>query len=227
VTAAGVRAAADAGATVLQMVVHGLFDIHRERPAGLLVTTDGAGDGELWADDVEGVDGSAPRYPPLVVLTACGTARGRLRRGDDGRGDLGAAFLLRGANTVVLSAAAQEQGAGLRIAEALHAGLARGESPAAALLALRRDFAARGARLDLLQASLVHALGVAHRPVFAGVEPDVARPESSHRGILLATVLGSIVLGAALLAGARRRRRDAVGTAKRAPPVESSGDART
>ncbi len=205
-TAAELGNASDAGASVLQVVAHGLFDLRRERAAGLLLAPDGDHDGQLWPEDVEGADDAAPRYPPLVVLTACGTARGPLRRGDDGRGDLGAAFLLRGANAVVLSATAQERDAGLRIAAALHAGLARGESPAAALLTLRRELAARGSQLELLQACLIHVLGDAHRPVFAAAAAAPARHGSTRGPVVVGAVVGGLALGAALLAAARRSR---------------------
>jgi hypothetical protein len=198
--------AAAAGASVLQVVAHGLFDLRRERAAGLLLAPDEDGDGELWPEEVEGADETAPRYPPLVVLLACGTALGPLRRGDDGRGDLGAAFLLRGANAVVLSATAQERDAGLRSACALHAGLARGESPAAALLALRRELAARGSQLELLQACLLHVLGDAHRPVFSATAPAPERHGAARGPVVLGAVVGVLALGAVLLAAARRSR---------------------
>ena len=194
---ATIESAASASASdarVLHFLAHGLFDPDRERPAGLLLA---GNDGTTWAEDIEAADRA---YPELVALTACGTGRGPLRRGDDGRGDLGAAFLARGANAVVLSATPQERDAGLLVARALHEGLSRGLSPAAALQRCRAGRRRDGDRVGALQANLIHALGNAHRPVFA-VEPE---PEAPRFGRPAVYVVAALILGVVALVRGRR-----------------------
>lgn len=201
---AALERALSAGAPVVQVVAHGLYDPTRERPAGLLLAPDTADGGALWADDIERLVEAAQVPPRLTVLTACGTARGPLRRGDDGRGDLGAAFLAAGADAVVLSAAPQERDAGLRIAAALHRELAGGASPAAALRRVREECATRGSDLEALQAGLIHSLGAGRRPVFAASMPPArqsAPPPWAALGLGAVLALGA---GAWLLVRARR-----------------------
>jgi len=134
---ARLREAATTGSRVLQSLTHGAHDPGRERPSGLVLAADGDGDGVLWCEDVERLDA-----PPLVVLLACGSARGPTRRGDEGVAHLGGAFLTAGARAVVLSRTALDHDAALLLGEVFNQALSRGRSPADALREARAALAA-------------------------------------------------------------------------------------
>ncbi len=122
----------------LHLLAHGLADEHstdRERPAALVLASMGSGDdGLLYCDEVEELDA-----PQVVFLSACGTARGPERLGDDGVEHLGGAFLSAGADAVVLSSEALELRATLAFEAVFQRELADGATVAEALLAARRD----------------------------------------------------------------------------------------
>lgn len=88
----------DAGG-VFHFVGHGHYDSSRERASGLLVDPSQGESGVLFADAIEEHEFG----PRMVLISACGAARARLRRGDDGRGSLGGAFLAHGTQAVVYS----------------------------------------------------------------------------------------------------------------------------
>ncbi len=125
-------------AAVLQLVTHGVYAAERERPAGFVLAPSEETDGVLWCEDVEEM-----AVPPLVVLAVCGTGRGPRRRGEDGVADLGGAFLRAGARTVILSAGRVEYEPTLALFGLLHAELAKGARPAAALRDARSAFRER------------------------------------------------------------------------------------
>jgi hypothetical protein len=138
---------------ILQLVVHGLFDQDRARQAGFLMAADGAGSGSLWPEEIE-----SARMPPLVLLAVCEAARAKLRRGDDGRGGMAAAFALGGADCVVLTPADLFLDAAIDLFERVHTRLAAGSSPSEALRDARAQI--RVERGDVpLQDYLVHAWG--------------------------------------------------------------------
>ncbi len=127
------RALAESDARVVTVLAHGGYERRRIRPASLLLTPDGD-DGRFTCGDAE----RRGRPAEVVVLAACGSARGPSRVGDDGVSNLGGAFLAGGARAVVLSRADVDFEATVRLLETLHARLAAGDRPSVALLAARR-----------------------------------------------------------------------------------------
>ena len=96
---------------------------------------DGGTSGLTTCDDVE----RNLELSGLVVLSACGTALGPKRLGDDDLAHLGGAFLRAGAAAVVLSRSQVGYGPTLELMEGLHARLAAGDPPAEALRRARAD----------------------------------------------------------------------------------------
>lgn len=142
-----------AGASRLAIVwTHGTRDPERERPVGLECA-----DGVVFADDVERTEA-----PPLVVLAACGAARGPVRRGEDGASHLGGAFLRAGARCVVLPSAEVDDGATAALLAEAFRRLAAGADPAEALRAARADLFARDGMSDPRALCLIHAFGLGH-----------------------------------------------------------------
>ena len=61
------------GASLVQLICHGLYESERPRPAGLLI--DPAGEPAAWfAEEIE-----ARAWPPVVLVSACGAGREKLR----------------------------------------------------------------------------------------------------------------------------------------------------
>lgn len=187
---------AKASGRVLQVWTHGLSSLERERPAGLLV---GGREPAFWCDDAERV-----AWPPLVVLAACGAARGPLRIGEDGVSHLGGALLRGGARAVVLPAADVEVEATKRLMFLFHHHLRRlGQSPARALHAARVALAAEPEFRDPFYWALIQVHGLGQEPLF----PELARgadgpPPGAALAGLAAAVL-ALVAGGALFS--RRR----------------------
>jgi tetratricopeptide (TPR) repeat protein len=138
-TVAAVREAlarAPARLATLHLAAHGVFDADHPRLSGLVL----AGGARLDFDEL-----SAWRAPAdLAVLSACETARGRLRAGE---GVLGLArpFFLAGCPRVVVSAWRVSDRSSLAFMTRFHEGVAKsGLAPAAALRAAQADALARG-----------------------------------------------------------------------------------
>lgn len=123
---------------VLTILAHGGYERSRERPASLLLSPDRdvgfLDDGEFTCRDAEGMAFAAD----IVVLAACGAARGPSRVGDDGVSHLGGAFLGAGARTVIVSRAAVDYAATVLLLDEFHARLAAGDAPSVALFGARR-----------------------------------------------------------------------------------------
>jgi CHAT domain-containing protein len=117
---------------------HGLRDPTDERPSQILLAAPGGGADPLSCDEVE-----ALVSPPVVFLGVCGSARGPAREGTGPAAHLGGAFLLAGADAVVLSDADLSLGPTVLLAEAFLGRLRAGDGPAEAM---------REARLALLAA---------------------------------------------------------------------------
>ncbi|MCA8973713.1 MAG: CHAT domain-containing protein [Planctomycetes bacterium] len=96
-TVATLRSADVAAARALCLFTHGVQDLTRERSAGLLLSAAGGAE-PLFAEDIEGFGA-----PQLVMLGVCEAASGPARQGDDGASHLGGAFMLAGADCVVLA----------------------------------------------------------------------------------------------------------------------------
>jgi CHAT domain-containing protein len=140
--AAATRGAFLAGlgrASVVEFGGHAV--VHPDLPGrSALVLADGPGgaSGALYARDLAGL---ALPHTELVVLAACGTARGDLSR-TDGVASLVHPFLAAGVPAVVASLWNVDDAATARLSLALHRRLAAGEDAAAAL---------RSAQLELLR----------------------------------------------------------------------------
>ncbi len=142
-TLAGLHTPELAAARVLQVLTHGVYDVSRVEPTGLLVAPGPDGADVAWRADLRSL-----AAPPVVGLWACGTARGPGRFGDDTAAHLGGAFLEAGTCSVVLSPADIALGPTLRMARCFGRELSRGESPAEALRAARSEVAGDPATAD-------------------------------------------------------------------------------
>ena len=183
----------------LQFVAHGAFlqDEDHERGACIILApADGFPDGLLWCDDVEQLTSPAE----LVVLTACGSARGPQRIGDDGVAHLGGAFLIAGARAVVVAKSDVEYYATLDLMEVFHRRLSEGASPAQALRDARRELAATPGREHPFYHSLIQVLGLGTEPLF----PE--RPEDDGGAPPWPWLAGGLVLLAGSLVWVRTRR---------------------
>ncbi len=192
---------------VLHLLTHGVFDPRgaephtlRERPAALVLTAASAeDDGLLRCEDVEALE----HMPPLVVLSACGAARGQVRQGEDGANHLGGAFLGAGAATVLLSGADLDFDATLELVTRFTEHLVGGNAPPARALQL--------ARRDLVEAhpewahpyyhGLMQVVGLGRQPL--RLSPAPAPAESGWKTPLAA----GVVLGVLVLAWIATRRR--------------------
>ncbi len=120
-----------AAARQLTIVAHGVEDLRAERAAAITVAGDETA-GLLRADLVESL-----HVPPLVVLAVCSAAGGPVRLGDDGVHHLGGAFVLAGADRVVLAGGQLAVGATIDLVGDLTRGVADGVGPVEALRAAR------------------------------------------------------------------------------------------
>lgn len=138
-TAAALRGAAVADAAQLTILAHGVEDLRAERAAAIAVAgpmpsaPGGGGEpGLLRCEAVESL-----RVPPLVALGVCGAASGPRRLGDDGAHHLGGAFLLAGADRVVLAGGQLSVGATVALLAEFTARVRAGSGAAEALRAAR------------------------------------------------------------------------------------------
>ncbi len=196
------------GVSVLQFLVHGARDPARERPAVLALQSTTTDRGLLGSEEVEShLDGGAVSLeaPALVVLTACATARGPWRPGDDLSGHLGGAWLRAGARAVCLSPTELLLGSTLDLSGRLHMHLARGLSPAGALQHARRDLLDTGGPAALYGAGPLRMIGLAQGGLFQ--PPPPVDHEQSTRAIPW-TIGIALVIAAILAAMAVRRTRE-------------------
>ncbi|HMR49499.1 MAG TPA: CHAT domain-containing protein [Arachnia sp.] len=114
-----------AGYDVVHLAAHG-----RHRADSPLFSSVQLADGELFAHELE----SVPIRASLVVLSACGAGRARLRPGEEALG-LTASLLALGVRAVVAPLTDVPDEASARVMAALHARLAAGETGPAALAA--------------------------------------------------------------------------------------------
>ena len=183
----------------LDVIAHGLFDPTRPRPAGLLLANGEA----LFSAEVEALD-----VPPLVTLVACGTARGPLRLGDDGRAHLGAAFLAAGARVVLMGATELEYRASLLLDGVFHERLAEGVPPAEALRRARVAAVESAPGVPAVHHLLVRAYGLGSAPL--PLERPAAGPFSLFRvlvGLALLFVLALVIPRALRRHGSDPRKR--------------------
>lgn len=137
-SAARLASAEVRAARALCIVAHGVEDYVRERSAGIVLSPGAnGGDALLFAEGVERL-----QVPPTVALGVCGAAAGPLRLGEDGVQHLGGAFLLAGADHVLLARGQLSLGATVDLLGTFVARLQAGDAPAEALRRARVDIAA-------------------------------------------------------------------------------------
>ena len=147
---------------LLHVFAHGVRDPERERSAGLVLAGTPNDSGILWPEHIE----SNP-MPPVVLLSACGAARGPKRFGDDGVSHLGGAFLRAGTTAVVLSRTDVDSRVARVLSEQFTRALSQGATSSEALHYARREIAGTISE-DPFYTSLVHAVGLTHRQNFPG-----------------------------------------------------------
>ena len=114
-----------------------------ERPARLILAPSKRDDGLLTPDEVD-----ALRLSSMVILSACGTATGPRRYGDDGINHFGGAFMRAGAPVVVLTPKKLEIHATAALTARFLEGLVHeGRSPVQAMREARRG-GGRGGEVD-------------------------------------------------------------------------------
>jgi hypothetical protein len=187
---AWLEAACDAA--FVQLLGHGVRDEARSDPQGLLL-----GDGTvLWSAELE-----RRRSPVNVLIAACRAARGRLRRGDDGRHQLTGALLLAGARSVVAPVLDVGYQASVHFSADVHTGLFREGLPIAEALRRARCAASDRGGAGELDACLFHLVGLGEVPLAAP-----AASASPWQARALAALL-LLAAGSAFLARRRRARR--------------------
>lgn len=171
----GLRAALAQRPTVLQFYTHGYLEPSDPRPARLMLapcTTDPGG--LLTCDIAESLPAAE-----LVVLAACRSGVGPMRRGDPGAADLSGAFLLGGARAVIATGSDVRALPAAALLGELHRRVRRGVPPSAALAQARQALWI-DERLDPIERRRValrfRVDGLAHQPlVFATPHADDAR----------------------------------------------------
>ena len=148
------------GVQVLHLLAHGSYDHTRERGSCLLATPALDDDGMVHCEDIDELG-----FRGLVVLTACDTARGPTRVGEDVAAHLGGAFLWGGAQAVVVSSSALHYETSMELAEAFYDRLARGASPAEALRAARLRLAEDRDPWWLFHLAPLQVMGLGHLPL--------------------------------------------------------------
>ncbi|MFT7664163.1 MAG: CHAT domain-containing protein [Planctomycetota bacterium] len=159
---------------MLHILAHGVRDSTRERSTGLALGGSPEELGVLWPEDVE-----SEQMPPLVLLSACGSARGPVRYGDDGASHLGGAFIRAGTDTVVFSRADLELESTLLLSKHFTWRLSLGARPAEALYHARLVVAEQFDN-DPFYFALTHAVGLTHRPMSSRVlSSPISEPDST------------------------------------------------
>jgi len=192
-TRARLAAAGLDGTRVLQFLGHGVEEPGREHALALLFTPDGD-DGLLRAEDVR-----TTGAPALVLLTGCRTGAAPLRKGDALAAGMAGAWLVAGADVVLVAENELELGEVRRFSRAFGTELARGAAPSAALRAAVADAARRHGADAPFAAGLFELLGSGHAPLFDSSARETRAP-------FFAGTLGA-VLGALLVLFFARVRR--------------------
>lgn len=184
--------AAAPAARVQHFVTHGVRDVERARPAGLLLTPGPDDEGLLFHEHT-----AALAAPALAVLSVCSAGRGPERIGDAGASDLSGSFFAAGADAVLLAPSDLPFEPVARCVPLLHAELARGATPAEALWRARVELARDPAFADPFHGlASLRVLGLGHRALFAAPARDsmpTEAPEAPPRrftfGVLIAAAL--------------------------------------
>jgi CHAT domain-containing protein len=158
-TAAALSSGEVRAARSLAVIAHGERDDARERPTVFQLASD-SGVASIGCNEVEEL-----LVPPVVVLCVCHAARGPVRAGDGGAGDLGGAFLRAGAQAVLLAPWSIDYEDACELAGLVLEHLRRGDPPTRALNRARSSFLA-GARGEDPSRAFLRVVGLGGRPVF-------------------------------------------------------------
>ena len=169
VTRAGVMATPLAEIPLVHFLVHGIHLRELERQAALVLAGDADEPELLTCADVE----SALELSGVVLLSACATARGPGRPGDDSLAHLGGAFLVAGARAVVLAQSPVELDVTLGLMQIVHQRLGLGDSPAEAMRVARAAALTSSNALEAYVAAQYSVIGLGHEPVFVAAKPAV------------------------------------------------------
>lgn len=186
--------AAAGSVRVLQLLVHAVQEPERERPAALVLGPAPGTDGLVRYETVQ----EALPAAGLVILTACRSGQGTLRKGDPGATDLGGAWLAHGAHAVLQTRADLRVQRAEELSRTLHENLARGRSPAEALRRARAALVAQAGERAPFDDGLLELVGRGHDPVLQARGARAIGP--------LAPLCGAFVLGALVALAAARRR---------------------
>lgn len=159
-TLGGLAEVGPASGRVLQFLGHAIHDSNRERPTGLVFAGDAAGS-VAWCEDVEGWDA-----PELVLLSACRSAYGPMRRGDPGASAMAGAWMAQGARAVITCRDELTFDQAVDASALVHRDLAASASPAEALRTVRKAAIAADPDGAPLDAPLWQVVGLGHEPVF-------------------------------------------------------------
>ncbi|MBL8840930.1 MAG: CHAT domain-containing protein [Planctomycetes bacterium] len=209
-TRAALRAVAPS-TRVLQFLTHGVADGALELWSGLqLAGEDDADDGVLWHEQVA----TLPRAT-LVLLTACESAAGPERRGDDSAQTLAGAFLRHGARAVVVAPDRIDSASALCFSRAFHRALAQeGVAPDEATRRGREALVTELGAAPVAAAAAFVLVGCSGAPLFAapqstsddarGDTPPAPGKQSRTRSHGIG---GGVIVVLIVIAAARRRRR--------------------
>jgi len=195
---------------LLQLVVHGVRDDGRGIPAGLQLSASAEDPaGRIFGDAIDrGEALSTDRHdaPRAVLITACRSGQGPLRRGDAAVADLGGSFLAAGAQAVLLSQGDLSLNPTLELTAVLHRHLSRGASLAEAMRLTRKELTGNDPELAPFRFGLLQVVGLGHEALVGPVTGG-AMDVASSKGLLLLLGLAAVavLLGAVLL----RRPRSA------------------
>ncbi len=146
---------------VLQILTHGITIPSEVRPATLLLTPEsGNRAGTFTCSEAESLTS-----PPLVVLTACWSGKGPIRRGDSFASSFPSAFFRSGARAVLVSPASLDTEATLAWQVPFHRALVDGASPAEALREARQQLSADPKFAHPYYYALLRVIGRGHDPV--------------------------------------------------------------
>lgn len=153
---------------LLHVLAHGVYLPDEPMPQGLRLAAEpktargspAAADGILSSTRLAELLMASPR---IVVLSACGSARGPERRGEDGYDHLGGIFLRKGADCVILSRHDIDFRATVELIVAFQRELRAGHCPIDALQLARRTIA--GQFDHPYYHSLLRVLGLGQRPI--------------------------------------------------------------
>ncbi len=202
----GLRAALSIPPVTLQFFTHGFLDPSDPRPARLVLAPSGGHPAFALTCDIAETLPAAD----LVVLAACRSGVGPLRRGDAGAADLSGAFLLGGARAVVSAGSDVRAGPTAALLLTMHERMRLQDSPSEALARARSWLLDDCDSFDAQERRRVAARfrldGLGHRPL---TFRSSVREREPHRSWTTVTVLssGAVLLAVGWTLRTRRRRR--------------------